>query len=436
MIIRLVDLARAISYQLSAISLQQLGCGAATYVFVAGLLAACGGPTPTPTPVPTATATPGPTATATATHTPSATPTPTFPADAVVLVDALNLRAGPDTLHPVLDGVRAATPVAIRGRNDDGSWLAVRLPNMREGWLSSPYVEVRRAYETIPTMPTPSPPPTPTPTPVPMDPAAPLALVPPAVGQGDPFLVRLRVSGASQVIAALAEDSVPLLQVGPDLYAGVLAASADLPPGAYSVHITTIAPDGEPGTQAVTLHVHDAGFGEEDIELADETSRLLDPSVREPELAVLTAVWSAVTPEKLWHGAWSRPVTGTVSSPFGTRRNYKAVDATGWHTGVDLRGQAGSPVLAPARGRVALAQALVARGKTVWLDHGWGIFSGYFHLTEIGVEPGALVERGQTIGTIGSTGMSTGPHLHWEVRVQGVATQPLQWLLRDVGYVP
>ncbi len=83
------------------------------------------------------------------------------------------------------------------------------------------------------------------------------------------------------------------------------------------------------------------------------------------------------------------------------------------------------------RGRVVLAKALFFSGNAVFLDHGLGIYSVYLHLSEIGVEPGQLVERGDVIGRAGATGRVTGPHLHWGVRVQGARVDPFSLL--DVG---
>ena len=398
--------------------------------------AACSPATPTATPVPTATPSPTITLTPSPSPTATATPTPTFPVDALPHVDALNLRAGPDVMHPVIGGVGIGTPMAIGGRDDGGSWLEVRLPDESSGWVKASLVTLRRAYDSIPTVPTPSPPPTPTGTPAPMDPSLPIVLAPPAVARGDPFLVRLRAPGVSQAVASLDNVQAGLFPSGADTFAGILGTSSDAAPGEHIVHVTAVGPGGDATPMEVGLNVVDTGYPEQSLTFDQQTAALLDPALRQAELERLTAVWSVVTPDRLWQGMWSRPVTGTVSSGFGALRTYQASEDSSRHSGTDFRAGNGAPVAAPAGGRVVLAEPLVARGNAVWLDHGWGVFSGYFHLSEIDVAVGDLVSQGQRIGAAGATGLTTGPHLHWEVRVQGVAVQPIQFLIRDVGAVP
>lgn len=408
---------------------------AATLAALAGL-AGCAAPTPTPTPIPTATWTPSVTPTPTATFTPTPTPTPTFPRDALPKGTAMNLRAGPDALHPVVGLARAETPLAVRGRTEDGTWLQVDSPAGQNGWAKAELLTVLRAFDSIPTQPTPSPPPPPTSTSEPMDPALPLVLAPPSVAQGDPLVLRARVSGARQVVALLGEQSIDLLPVAPDTWAGLLAAPVGSATGARDVAVTTIAESGEPTPLSLPLNVSAGRFHEETIVLDETLRALLDSPVRAAENARLGELWAQVTPEKLWQGPWLRPVDGSTSSGFGTARQYAGSGTSSYHTGVDFRGPPGTPVRAAAAGRVALAERLEARGNTVWLDHGWGVYSGYFHLSSLAVSPGDMVAAGQTLGAVGATGMVTGPHLHWEVRVHGVPVQPLQWLLRDYGAVP
>ncbi|MFQ6000830.1 MAG: M23 family metallopeptidase, partial [Anaerolineae bacterium] len=83
-------------------------------------------------------------------------------------------------------------------------------------------------------------------------------------------------------------------------------------------------------------------------------------------------------------------------------------------------------------GRIALAEELTVRGKTVIIDHGLGVHTGYFHLSEIAVVPGQEVERGTLIGYVGSTGLATGAHLHWEMRIGEIGVDPTEWTARAI----
>jgi hypothetical protein len=116
------------------------------------------------------------------------------------------------------------------------------------------------------------------------------------------------------------------------------------------------------------------------------------------------------------------------SSPFGSRRTYEPNPAVSAHEGEDISAPAGVPVTAPAAGVVVLAEPLFVRGNAVVLDHGSGVFTGYWHMEELDVQKGDRVEPGQLLGRVGSTGLSTGAHLHWELRVNGVPVDPLQWV--------
>ena len=129
-------------------------------------------------------------------------------------------------------------------------------------------------------------------------------------------------------------------------------------------------------------------------------------------------------------GRFGSPLEGDFahSSPYGSRRTYEPNPAVSAHEGEDFSAPAGTPVTAPAAGVVVLAEPLFVRGNAVVLDHGSGVFTGYWHLQELAVRQGDRVEPGQLLGRVGSTGLSTGAHLHWELRVNGVAVDPLQWV--------
>jgi len=167
----------------------------------------------------------------------------------------------------------------------------------------------------------------------------------------------------------------------------------------------------------------------ERIILSPEKGKLLDPALVRAENERLSQIFGTFSQQQLWEGLFRVPLQGPVrvTSAFGTRRSYSGGPPTSYHGGIDFGAEIGTPVLAAARGRVALAEELTVRGKAVIVDHGLGVFSGYYHLSEIAVEAGQEVEQGDPIGRVGSSGLSTGPHLHWEVRVGGVLVDPLQW---------
>jgi len=134
-----------------------------------------------------------------------------------------------------------------------------------------------------------------------------------------------------------------------------------------------------------------------------------------------------------WRFPMQRPVPGELSSAFGVRRVYNGQPRS-QHKGLDLRGAAGTPVLAMSDGMVALAEDLYFSGNVVYLDHGLGVFSIYAHLSAIDVRPGQQVARGQMLGKVGSTGRSTGPHLHLGCYALGTAVDPVP--LMEAGKQP
>mgnify|MGYP000855231580 CR=1 FL=1 len=144
-------------------------------------------------------------------------------------------------------------------------------------------------------------------------------------------------------------------------------------------------------------------------------------------MSELCGTW---TPQVLWNGRFNWPLEAAVTSAFGTRRNY-AGRFLSYHAGIDLRGATGEPVYAPADGVVVAAETLQVRGNTVIVDHGAGVISGFFHLSAMGVTPGQVVAAGEQIGLVGATGLVTGSHLHWEVRVGGIAVEPREWVESD-----
>jgi murein DD-endopeptidase MepM/ murein hydrolase activator NlpD len=148
-----------------------------------------------------------------------------------------------------------------------------------------------------------------------------------------------------------------------------------------------------------------------------------------PEDSQIAAVVAPASPERLWQGPFEFPTDYYESFPsvFGSRRNYNNLGWNYYHAGLDLYGNKDTEIRAPAPGVVAFSGPLTVRGNATYIDHGWGVYTGYLHQSQLFVQAGEQVEAGQLIGMVGNTGRVTGPHLHWEVWVGGVPVQPLDW---------
>jgi hypothetical protein len=146
------------------------------------------------------------------------------------------------------------------------------------------------------------------------------------------------------------------------------------------------------------------------------------------EASELRRIFEGVTRERFWEGAFQQPLEGYRSSgSFGKRRVFNNQPRNP-HSGEDFSAPTGTPVRAPARGRVVLAKDLFFLGSAVILDHGFGLYSIYGHLSAIEVEPGRLVSAGRVIGKVGATGRVTGAHLHWAARLGDARVNPLDLL--------
>ncbi len=209
-----------------------------------------------------------------------------------------------------------------------------------------------------------------------------------------------------------------------ELYAFV-SLSPMLEPTTYQIRLN-VDSEGAVAALELPLVVTPGRFGYEQIIVSGPIAGLMDPALLESERQKLDAIALIRTPERYWQTPLRYPVQASVSSYFGSRRSYGG-SYNSYHAGIDFRAGSGTPVRAVAAGRVLLAEPLAVRGNSIMVDHGWGLVSGYWHLSRIQVAPGQWVAEGQVIGLVGSTGLSTGSHLHWEMWMDGTPVNPLQW---------
>jgi len=252
-----------------------------------------------------------------------------------------------------------------------------------------------------------------------------VAIQPASPHQGDTISI---FSTARQRTGAVPTVTVngtayPTFALGSDRYRTFIPTSPLHASGRYVIRVTGAE---RPRNPAVWLS--DRQFPTQYITLPPGQSNL----GTDYEFDRVAAFKRILSPDKQWNGPFLRPSQGRVSSEYGVRRYYNGIFAQDYyHRGVDYAAPTGSPVIAPAAGRVALvgrvADGFELHGNTIGIDHGQGVESIFIHLNSINVQEGEFVQAGQTIGTIGNTGASTGPHLHWGLYVNGVAVDPSPW---------
>jgi murein DD-endopeptidase MepM/ murein hydrolase activator NlpD len=256
------------------------------------------------------------------------------------------------------------------------------------------------------------------------------------LGQGSIMEVTVRTSQPVSLTGQFGNWSIPFAQDG-DHYIGIVGVGAHpvsgVTPGLHSVVITATQDNALPTVIASNVQINAGHYNSEYIRLTSDRQALLDPQNVQSELAKLNAAWTVFNPIHYWTGLFRVPVDKfiKISSPFGTRRSYDGGPFASYHEGTDFAVPAGTPVYAPADGVVVIAEPLSVRGNAVVIDHGWGVFSGLYHMSEIKVTPGQTVKQGDLVGLSGNTGLSTGAHLHWDIRVRGLNVDAMQ-LTREV----
>ena len=210
-----------------------------------------------------------------------------------------------------------------------------------------------------------------------------------------------------------------------------------LEPGVYPLRLDAVLADGSKQSYEQLILIISGNYPDDPLLYVDPAT--IDPASTEPELKELVNITTPVTPSKLWSGEFISPAIAYAESTYftsryGNRRTYIGQGTTlqipGFHTGLDFGGGDGLAITSPAAGRVVFAAPWTVRGNATVIDHGWGVYSGFWHQSAIQVQVGDMVEKNQVIGLVGGTGRVTGAHLHWELWVNGIQVDPLDWLIQ------
>ena len=205
-------------------------------------------------------------------------------------------------------------------------------------------------------------------------------------------------------------------------------------PGIYPLFVTAERSDGQRITIEMRLPVADAQYQSQHIVLVPDKAKLIeDEKARAGEDQIISNSISVFTDHKLWEDVFTPPISmDYITTRFGMRRSYNESEYLAFHGGVDFGASEGTPIYTPAAGVVVMSKNLAIRGTTTIIDHGIGVYTGYWHQKESKVSVGQKLRNGELIGYVGNTGLSTGPHLHWEVWVNGIQVDPLEWIKQEI----
>jgi murein DD-endopeptidase MepM/ murein hydrolase activator NlpD len=260
-----------------------------------------------------------------------------------------------------------------------------------------------------------------------------IASTPGDVFQGGILELRVPAQGMTAVEGRFAGEKVFFDSDGVN-FTALLGVDLEAKPGPAKVYVQGRTPAGGQRETQISLKIKAKAFPQESFAVAPEFDQL-GPEVLERirvEREQFARAFASSVPSRLWEKPFVVPLAAEASSPFGYRRIINGMPRAP-HTGLDLRAPMGSEVTAANNGRVALTGDFFYSGKSVVLDHGGGLYTMYFHLSEIRAEQQAEVRKGDVIALSGMTGRVTGPHLHWAARLNGARIDPLELVQRWAG---
>lgn len=249
--------------------------------------------------------------------------------------------------------------------------------------------------------------------------------------QGNTWVVKVEAEQNMQISAEIEGVKPTFVDLGDGSYVAFGGINALKNPGIFPLTLEFTPSNSVVYRFVQYVMVNSSNF-ETDRPLQVDPSTIEDANVV-TENKVFADLVHPVTPQQLWTGQWFYPAADydCIRSFFGSRRTYNEDPQLYYHTGLDLGYCYGIDIIAPADGRVAAVMPdQIVRGNALVIDHGLGVYSIYMHMAKFNVEVGQMVKQGDLLGEIGNTGRSVGPHLHFEIDINGIPVNPLTWLNR------
>lgn len=243
--------------------------------------------------------------------------------------------------------------------------------------------------------------------------------------QGQVLWINVPISHPqAKVSGQFLKRKIPFFPHGDTNFAGIVGIDMDDPPGIQELSIT-VHSDTESDHLSYSVLITKEDYTVQHLTLPKNTVDLDAKTLKrvQQEKRELTEAFHHVGASPLWDGPFLEPVNGKVTGVFGSRRVINGQPRKP-HSGEDIAAPKGTPVQAINKGIVVKTVDHFFSGKGVVLDHGVGLFSMYFHLSEIDVTSGQTIQKGEALGKVGSSGRATGPHLHWGIHLNGSRINP------------
>jgi len=251
---------------------------------------------------------------------------------------------------------------------------------------------------------------------------------PKVVNQGDICVVDVLVDkGFYSLTGQFQEKALSFYEIKKgELFRTLIGLDLATSPGTYEIIISARDSSGNNIESKHRIVILKKDFETQRLTLPEKMVQLNEKTLKRvgKESKSLSGIWYKTSKERLWHNEFIRPVNGEVISQFGVRRILNDLPRSP-HTGIDLRAKMGEEILCSNTGIVVYVDELYFSGKSVVVDHGSGLYTMYFHLSRINVKEGQRIAGGEVLGLVGASGRSTGPHLHWGVRLGGARVNPL-----------
>ncbi len=248
------------------------------------------------------------------------------------------------------------------------------------------------------------------------------------ITQGNTEVIDIKTKEPVSLGGSLGNYSLQFIQVEQNHYIALQGIEAMLDKGLYPLRFYGTFEDNTKFDFQQNVLIKPGYFPQDpELTVPPET---LDPAITGPEENQVDAIVKPADSNQYWSGPFQYPVDEPicVMSGYGDRRSYNNSGYIYFHTGIDFGVCANLNIYAPADGVVVFTGLLTVRGNTTIIDHGWGVYSGLYHQSKILVQVGDKVTAGQKIGEIGATGRVNGPHLHWDLFVNGIQVSPWDWL--------